>query len=206
MQITLIDSTKDIINRIAMIAGICYDSNSKNPMALVKKLYQNGHHSVFEHITFTFKISGISRALLAQITRHRIGTAFTVRSQRYCNEDGFNYVMPDSICMNDEILASYNTFMQSVEDYYKELQVKNIPNEDARMVLPNACYTQMYFTLNLREFIHIANERLCYHAQAEIREMIGEMVKLVDSEIQWMLVPKCKSGFMKCNSPCNHTL
>lgn len=67
MTVTLIQATPDPIETIAKIASICYDSDPKNPLGLVKHLYRNGHHSVFEHIYFTFKIEGISRACSHQL-------------------------------------------------------------------------------------------------------------------------------------------
>ena len=93
MKVTLIQATPNPIETISKIASICYDSDPKNPLGLVKHLYKNGHHSVFEHIYFTFKIEGISRACSHQLVRHR-HCSFTQRSQRYCSEDGFNYITP----------------------------------------------------------------------------------------------------------------
>lgn len=200
MQVTLIQSTPNPIETIAKIASICYDSDPKDPMKLVKHLYRNGHHSVMEHIYFTFKIDGISRACSHQLVRHRM-CSFTQRSQRYCDEDGFGVVLPKSIDKVDE-KHGYFDLMDEIEQHYCELQAHGVPNEDARYVLPNACATSLYLSCNLRELIHIANERLCARAQWEIRELAKEMVALVDPELQFMLVPKCKSGRIICNSPC----
>lgn len=201
MFVTLIQATPDPINTIAAIASICYDSDPKNPMGLVKHLYRNGHHSVFEHIYFTFKIEGISRACSHQLVRHR-HCSFTQRSQRYCSEDGFGFVTPPSI-KKDEELDHYKDYMTTfVAPNYKELQTMGVPNEDARYILPNACETELYLSCNLRELIHIANERLCLRAQWEIRELVEKMVSLVDPELHFMLVPKCKSGRIICNDPC----
>ena len=200
MQVTLIQGTPNPIETISKIASICYDSNPKNHLGLVKHLYRNGHHSVFEHIYFTFKIEGISRACSHQFVRHRHGSP-TQRSQRYCAENGFNVVLPKSISKIDEIDGYYD-LMDVIEQHYTELQALGVPNEDARYVLPNACTTGLYFSCNLRELIHIANERLCTRAQWEIRELVQKMVSLVDPELQFMLVPKCKSGRIICNSPC----
>lgn len=77
-----------------------------------------------------------------------------------------------------------------------------VPNEDARYILPNACETELYLSCNLRELIHIANERLCRRAQWEIRELVEKMVSLVDPELHFMLVPKCKSGRIICHENC----
>ena len=196
MKVTLVQATPNPIETIASIASICYDSDPKNPMALVKHLYNNGHLSVFEHIYFTFKIEGISRACSHQLVRHR-HCSFTQRSQRYCSEDGFEYVTPKTIPDWDMEVA-----MERSNVWYNICQAEGVPNEDARYILPNACATSLYLSCNLRELIHMANERLCTRAQWEIRELVREMCKLVDHQLQFMLVPKCKSGRIICNSPC----
>ena len=201
MQVTLINATPNPIETIAKIASICYDSDPKNPIKLVTHLYKNGHHSVFEHIYFTFKIEDISRACSHQLVRHR-HCSFTQRSQRYCSEDGFEVVEPKSINYIDS-KDGYANLMSEIREHYWELQAHGIPNEDARYILPNACTTELYLSCNLRELIHLANERLCTRAQWEIRKLVQYMVSLVDPSLKFMLVPKCKSGRIICNSPCN---
>ena len=195
MKVTLIQATEKPIETIAKIASICYDSDPKNPLGLVKHLYKNGHHSVFEHIYFTFKIEGISRACSHQLVRHR-HCSFTQRSQRYCSEDGFGYVRPNS---TEDL---FDTYVDGIESWYKQMQNAGVPNEDARYILPNACETSLYLSCNLRELIHMANERLCSKAQWEIRELVQQMVYCVNADLWFMLVPKCKSGRIICNSPC----
>ena len=195
MKVSLIQSTKHPIETISKIASICYDSDPKDPMKLVQHLYKNGHHSVFEHIYFTFKIEGISRACSHQLVRHR-HCSFTQRSQRYCDESGFEYVTPYTIdysnmeMITERISASY------------DILAKHYPKEDARYILPNACCTDLYLSCNLRELIHICNERLCSKAQWEIRELVEKMIELVDPKLKFMLVPKCKSGRIICHTPC----
>lgn len=200
MLVTLIQATPDPINTIAKIASICYDSDPKNPLGLVKHLYRNGHHSVFEHIYFTFKIEGISRACSHQLVRHR-HCSFTQRSQRYCSEDGFGVVIPSTIAKVD-VKGGYMGLVDTIAENYEELQYIGIPNEDARYVLPNACETSLYLSCNLRELIHMSNERLCMRAQWEIRELVKQMVSLVAPELQFMLVPKCQSGRIICHEKC----
>ena len=196
MKVTLVQATPNAVETIAKIASICYDSDPKDPMKLVKHLYAGGHHSVFEHIYFTFKIEGISRACSHQLVRHR-HCSFTQRSQRYCSEDGFEYVTPPTIS-REALWAD----MMDICNWYESYQNGGVPNEDARYILPNACATSLYMSLNLRELIHMANERLCTRAQWEIRELVKEMCKLVEPRLWFMLVPKCKSGRIICNSPC----
>lgn len=193
LRVTLIQATPEPIQLIADIASICYgNETAKNPLALVKHLYENGHHSVFEHIWFTFKIEGISRACSHQLVRHRM-CSFTQRSQRYCSEDNFDFVTPKEL----ESIA-YGNHMKYVGDTYSSMVKYGIPKEDARYLLPNACCTDLYLSCNLRELIHIANERLCKKAQWEIRELVTQMIALVDDGLKPMLVPKCKSGRIIC--------
>lgn len=199
MKVELIQKTEDPVKTIAEIASICYDSHPDNPMGLVKHLYKNGHHSVFEHVFFTFKVSGISRACSHQLVRYR-HCSFTQRSQRYCEEDGFQYVTPPTL--DETTQAAFEVAMYESQDDYARLVVNDVPKEDARFVLPNACTTELYISCNLRELIHMANERLCTRAQWEIRQVVAAMVDLVDDELKFMLVPKCQSGYIICQSPC----
>ena len=203
MKVSLIHSTPNPIETIAQIASICYDSSPKNPLKLVTHLYKNGHHSVFEHIYFTFKIEGISRACSHQLVRHR-HCSFTQRSQRYCSEEGFLTVVPESM-YSANARDGYLNLMDTIELVYDEFQAHGIPNEDARYILPNACATDLYLSCNLRELIHLCNERLCTRAQWEIRNLVKQMVALCTKELHFMLVPKCKSGRIICNSPCGVT-
>ena len=202
MEISLVQSTKEPIKTISNIASICYDSNPDDPIKLVKHLYKNGHHSVFEHIYFTFKIEGISRACSHQLIRHRM-CSFTQRSQRYCSENEFEYITPPSIEKDDMLFYNYIYSAKQDRENYQNLTKYGVKNEDARYILPNACSTDLYLSCNLRELIHICNERLCSRAQWEIRELVKKMVELVDPELRFMLVPKCKSGRIICNSPCS---
>lgn len=69
--------------------------------------------------------------------------------------------------------------------------------EDARNSLPNATKTNIVVSMNLRELIHLCNERLCTRAQGEIRKMVKEMVKEVLKDEEWLkpyLVPKCEQN------------
>ncbi len=206
MKVKLVQETPDPVDLICQIASICYDSKIVNKKQFVRKLYRSGHHSVFEHVYFTFKIEGISRACSHQLVRHRMA-AITQRSQRYCEENGFNYVTPPSIFFEEgDVMEKYKKQVEQINNTYCDMiHLDDIKKEDARYLLPNACETQMYFSCNLRELIHIANERLCNRAQWEIRKLVNMMCSQVDEDLRWMLVPKCRSGIQICYTPCEMT-
>ena len=69
---------------VAAAAKLCYSSSDINGLkdsltdekaaSFVEMLSEIGHESPIEHASFTFGIEGVSRSLLAQITRHRIAS------------------------------------------------------------------------------------------------------------------------------------
>lgn len=198
LSVELIAHTPDPAWVIEQAASVCYNSAPTHDCKLVMQCYKSGHTSVLEHASFTFKISGISRACSHQIVRHRMAS-FSQRSQRYVDEDGFDYVTPPFINNNEMNLAwfDFNTAMREASSSYDILKQK-IPKEDARYVLPNACETTLYMTMNLRSLINFMNERLCTRAQWEIREVAKQIKKLVVGvmpQAEQMLVPKCEKNW-----------
>jgi len=202
MKVSLIAYTSNPVATIEKSAAICYNSTPSETGRIMDACYDSGHHSVLEHVSFTFHVEGVSRALLAQLSRHRL-ISMSVRSQRYCLEDNSNWVVPVSIAENPDAFELYDSLKQIVMTGYSALRNFGIPPEDARMVLPNALETTLNITLNLRSLIHIANERLCNRAQSEIRRMVGEMCRLVgdvEPKFKRYLVPKCEvnTGYPFC--------
>ena len=196
MKVELTRITENPILAIEEAASNCYNSTPTGDGKIMKHCIKSGHTSVTEFCDFTFHIEGISRALSHQLVRHRMAS-YAQRSQRYCSEDGFGYVTPRTIEKNDEATVIYKTIMKDLAFKYKQLQELGIPNEDARMILPNACETQIEVKMNLRALMNFMNERLCSCAQWEIRQLAWEMRKQVllqVPELNDYLVPKCEKN------------
>ncbi len=204
MKVELKRITKDPILAIEEAASNCYNSEATGDGKIMKHCIKSGHTSVTEFCDFTFHIEGISRALSHQLVRHRLAS-YAQRSQRYCSENGFGYVIPSSIKSNPTALAFYEDSIRNITHNYKTLQELGIPNEDARMILPNACETQIEVKMNLRALMNFMHERLCACSQWEIRELARLMRKSVVEqapELEPYLVPKCEkngSQFGACN-------
>ena len=193
MKVTLTRVTENPIGAIEEAACNCYNSEPTGGK-IMKACYNSGHHSVLEFCDFTFHIEGVSRALTHQLVRHRLAS-YAQRSQRYCAENGFEFVIPPSIEKNKVALNWYRNFMYQCGELYDDFQTLGISNEDARMVLPNACETVIEVKMNLRSLIHFMNERLCTRAQWEIRLLALEMRKCILAvypELAEFLVPKCE--------------
>lgn len=85
--VKLITYTPDPEKVVAAAAKLCYSKSDITTLmdnltedkvnSFLDTLSNLGHQSPFEHVSFTFGIEGVSRSFLAQITRHRIGCAFS---------------------------------------------------------------------------------------------------------------------------------
>ena len=193
LKVALLRHTLSPEETVALGARLCYSRagiddltrriSQKDQSEFVQKILGMGHDSVLEHASFTFGVEGVSRVLLAQLTRHRLAS-FSVQSQRYVSyENGFGYVMPPKIAaLGEAAQAEYRRQMDEMHAWYCAWQEKlgagEGSNEDARFVLPGACETRLMMTMNVRELRHFFSLRMCSRAQWEIRALATEMHRL----------------------------
>lgn len=159
-----------------MAARNCYNSlDNMTPdshRSLLPGLLKKGHLSIVEHASITFAITGVSRALTHQLVRHRLAS-FSQQSQRYVNQEDFNYVIPPSIEDDEFERIRYINTMKRINEVYKDIISKSsIKKEDARFLLPNSATTDIVVSANFREWLHIIDERVTRFAQWEIRELL----------------------------------
>lgn len=232
MNVKILTHTPDPERTIAAAAKLCYSPVGVDEIcekmtpdkaeSFVTMLMGLGHESPFEHVSFTFAIEGVSRSLLAQITRHRIAS-YSVQSQRYVNKGEFDYIIPPEIEAIPEAKELFVKAMENDRDTYNKLSEilkkkhteENLAagmsekdasyaagkkaNEDARYVLSNACDTRIVMTMNIRSLYNFFSLRCCNRAQWEIRDLACEMLRQV-REVSPILFknagPSCLRG--KC--------
>ena len=230
MNVKLIAHTVMPEKVVASSAKLCYsDTGAMNLMdgltdekaeSFVEMLSNIGHESPIEHASFTFAVEGVSRSLLAQITRHRLAS-FSVQSQRYVKLTHFEYITPPEIEADADALKLYSETMQTCVEAYRKLteilearhyqafvnqgcpekearrKAEKKAIEDARFVLPNASETKMVVTMNARELLHFFKLRCCNRAQWEIRALAKAMLKEVYPVAPALFAkagPSCCSG------------
>ena len=218
MHVELLNYTPRPEVQVARAARLCYYGSDINQLKetmtpvksaeLVRKLVKMGHLSTVEHVTFTFGIEGVSRALSHQLVRHRIAS-YSQQSQRYVDGAHFGYVVPPSVQENEEALHTFETQMTSATAAYAILRDCGIPAEDARFVLPNATDTKIICTFNVRSLYNFFEHRCCNRAQWEIRELAWKMLQLC-REVAPVLFENagpgclrgaCPEGDMSCGKP-----
>ncbi|MDD7556413.1 FAD-dependent thymidylate synthase [Ruminococcus sp.] len=232
MEVTLLGYTPVPEKMIAAAAKLCYsDSGAMDLMDgldeektahFMEMLTNIGHESPIEHASFTFAIEGVSRSLLAQITRHRIAS-FSVQSQRYVKKSSFVYITPPAIAEDPQAkavfeesmahaFAAYNQLADQLEQRYLQENLRagmtekaarskaeKKAIEDARFVLPNACETKMMVTMNARSLYHFFRLRCCRRAQWEIRELAMKMLRLCCQAAPLLFA---NAGPGCCSGPC----
>ncbi|MCS7151059.1 MAG: FAD-dependent thymidylate synthase [Endomicrobia bacterium] len=179
------------------------EKDIKKYKEFIKNILSCGHESPLEHVSFTFSISGVSRALTHQLVRHRIAS-YSQQSQRYVKMDNFKYIIPPSISKHKKIKKEFKSFMEEIKRKYewfiKELESLGKHGEevyqDARYILPQAVETKIVVTMNCRELLHFFKERCCNRAQWEIRQLAYKMLKICKEKLPVVFEkagPKCIS-------------
>lgn len=187
----------------AMCTGYAGD-----PVKALKGAMASGHESVAEHACFTFVIEGVSRVLLAQLTRHRLAS-FSVQSQRYCGCEPEDVIIPQSI-RDKGFRGTMTMLLTRIAGTYEALIEEGVPEEDARFVLPQGVTTRLMMTANARELRHFFSLRCCNRAQWEIRELADEMLRqcrevapllFADAGCACMAGKPCPEGSRCCGKP-----
>lgn len=206
MHVELLIHTPDPEQVVAAAARLCYSNSSIDELMeksrtdrqeFLEKILSLGHHSVLEHVSFSFGIEGISRACSHQLVRHRLAS-YSQQSQRYVShKTRFAAITPASIAHHPELNERYQQLLEEIHQFYGELLDADIPAEDARFVLPNAATTKIVVTMNGRELRHFFALRCCRRAQWEIQGLAKQMLQLVKPVAPTLFEkagPGCLSG------------
>ena len=189
MKVEILAYTPNPEETIARAASTCYDSVPKEldkARKMIAAIIKSGHESCIEHSSATFEIDGISRVVTHELVRHRIGFAYSQRSQRYVDEANPSFVIPEEIEVNETAKALFEDAMRYAWEKYKALQDLGFKNEMARYVLPNACCTKIVVTADFRAWRNFLKLRLSKRAQHEIRNLANVLLdKLIE------IAPSC---------------
>jgi thymidylate synthase (FAD) len=178
------------------------DTIEEKKETLLDHLMRSGHWGPFEHPTATFAVEGISRACMAQLTRHR-HASFDVMSLRYVDlSSGMDlkqrFTYPNTFQQEevvsregvDNVKMSVEERRDLVDRIYEEcasaycrLIEAGVPKEDARMLLPIGTKVNLTFSMNSRSLMHLLDMRMKADSQWEIREL--SRLLLAEAK-QWM--------------------
>ena len=203
MEVKLLHSTPLEIVDIAICK--CYGNEPHSDEAKIKARINrvanvSKHSSVVEHSSYSFDISGISRACLQEICRHRI-SSYTIKSSRYTLQE---LKKEQPFCsfeiLEGDLLHTYNTKEQverasnflkftgeesvdiksiaSLELLRQEL-IKGTSNDIAKYCMPEAYKTSLVMTINARALQNFLELRSSKFALWEIQALAKAMYEVL---------------------------
>jgi thymidylate synthase (FAD) len=186
---------------LAEVAGrVCYMSFARprpgGNETYLRHILEVGHGSVLEHAVWNFLFVGVSRSLTHELVRHR-HMGYSQLSQRYVDESVAEYVVPDCIAADPELLEvwrdavahshqAYVKLAQKLQESFKEEPDRTLrrkfARQAARSVLPNATETKIFVTANARALRHFVEMRASRHAETEIRKLAVQVLRVLQRE------------------------
>jgi thymidylate synthase (FAD) len=173
MKVTLVQNTPNPEEHIGLLAGICYGkTGEQSPEQCIKRAYHcvtKGHLSTLRFAHATFLVEDISRICSHQFVRSK-HLDFLQRSQRYCNEEETNVVIPESISKYD-----VQDFVYNAQILYENLIKNGVKKEDARFILPQGTTTELLVVGNFQAWYDFIKLRSGKEVQWEIRAVAHEI-------------------------------
>ena len=189
-SVELVDdfNAAEIMKKIERAGRVCYKSegNIKDDSAekFIRGIIKRGHESVIEHATISFKII-CDRGVTHELVRHRIGASYSQESTRYCDYSAgkfggeLTFIKP---CFWQEGDANFKIWLASMEvaeKTYLALRAGGARPEEARSILPNSLKTEIFVTMNLREWRHFLKLRTAKAAHPQMREVALKIYKIL---------------------------
>lgn len=177
-------------NIIEFAGRICYMSfgNKQSPRSnreYIHNLIDQEHDSVLEHASWTFLLTGVSRAFTHQMVRHRVGFSFSQLSQQYHDETTAKFVIPEEVKVNpkvkelwlrliEELRRGYQSISNDLEhgdlrQHASSKEFRRSVRSAARSILPNATETKLVFSANARALRHFLSLRGAIAGDLEMR-------------------------------------
>lgn len=175
----------------------CYKAlKAKNPATdshrgYIHNILKQKHYSVLEHSSYTFLLTGISRADSHEIVRHR-HFSFSQESQRFVMQrEPFQISVHPTIEREVEDLAGYAESLSKdfeyANDLYDSLKERGFEHkqaaEAARQALPNAAAVTMVVTGNVRSWMEFISKRDHPAADAALREVARQIADILADEL-----------------------
>lgn len=194
--INTMGSDVEIVNGARVSFGKRREELDEKDKVLIQYLADERHTSPFEHVAFTFHIK-CPLFVTRQWHRHRTWS-YNEISRRYTSMN-LEFYVPEAYRQQAETnrQASTDDLVTETKDgrnleklvgdhtreafeFYEHLIEQGVAREQARMVLPQNMYTEMYATVNLHNLIHFVELRIHPGAQWEIQQYAKKLLDLAE--------------------------
>ena len=168
--------------------------------ALIKRIIKSDHLSTLEHSLITLDITGFSRDVLQEFSRHRVGVSPSIKSTRYTLSElkkegsifengmtfeegwkiGSKYLVETGI----KAIDSSNLCQLQAASY---LVKEGIPNDKVKYLLPGAYKTAGLYSFNFRSLRRLLELRTSPKALWEFQLLCKEMIKVIPQEYMFLI-------------------
>lgn len=187
--INRIDSTNWQAHRLREEFKKVSDKDAK----LIEYLAKHKHWTPFAHPQITLRIKA-PISIRTQFFKHKQGFVENEISRRYVDNPPEFYLpqwrgkpngsakqgSEDFIAIPTDTIRSYASAIKVCEYAYELLLNSGVAPEQARFVLPQAMYTEWYWTGSLAAYARFYSQRTDPHAQWEIRQYAEEIGKIIE--------------------------
>ena len=180
-----------IMKKIERAGRVCYKSegNIKDDTAekFIRGVIKRGHESVIEHAAISFKII-CDRGVTHELVRHRIAS-YSQESTRYCDYSAgkfggeLTFIKPCFWAEDEENFQLWKSTMAQLEKNYLVMRANGVKPEEARSILPNSLKTEIFVTMNLREFRHFLKLRCDKAAHPQMRQLAGMIYDIIKEKL-----------------------
>ena len=178
--------------------SICNELREDDIQRMLRTIILKNQHSVLEHASFTFSISGVSRVLTHQLVRHRIAS-YSQLSQQRTDSSYIKFTVPPEINNNPELVEEYNNMMSQCSKLYRHLIKCGVSYNSARYILPAGFNTRIITTMNARSLFNLLAQRECEVEEWEFRQvahlMHTELMKVAPNIFRFAGPPCDTQGF-----------
>ncbi len=180
-----------IMRKLERAGRVCYKSegNIKVDSAekFIRGIIKRGHESVIEHATVSFKII-CDRGVTHELVRHRIAS-YSQESTRYCDYSAgkfggeLTFIKPCFWSADDENFKLWSQSMALIEKNYLAMRANGARPEEARSILPNSLKTEIFVTMNLREWRHFLKLRTAPAAHPQMRQVALKIFDMLKTKL-----------------------
>ena len=187
-------ATMEFAGRTCYEAFSCKSEATDSHEGYLRNIANQNHGSVFEHSSFSFFFSGISRADSHELVRHR-HFSFSQKSQRYVlNSTPFEISLHPTLFEAMEDSQELHNFADRIADDFESAQaeyevLRNMgysrkqAAEAARLYLPNAAAVNIVVTGNVRSWMEFVSKRHHPSADASLQHLAGLVYDILKEEL-----------------------
>ena len=182
--LTTFAQISDMEHNAAYAMLTCHANTHKlaeeKPEVFVKRAMKAHHDTVLEHIYLTYEVTGLSRACLQELARHRHIT-LSVESTRHTLKEKIRELTPEYLGTEEGLKLHIHSLSAILE------KMPDISNDELKYYITEYWPTNLVMTTNVRELRHIINLRTSPAALKEFQDLARKFVEAVPERFRYLL-------------------